>query len=209
MTSPSSKTRDRESTRQRLIETVGKMLARDGFKAIGVNAVAKEAGVDKVLIYRYFDGLPGLIRAYGQEGDFWPSNQELCDGDVVAFYRQAPVERAVTLMRNYIKAIRTRPVTQEILAWEVVERNALTAELESIREQRAMELMPLLADEHAQQPDPHGQVISAIIGATVNYLASRSRHIRWFNGLDLGSDDGWQQLENTLEHLIRLQNEAR
>jgi hypothetical protein len=31
-------------------------------------------------------------------------------------------------------AIRTRPITQEILAWEMIEQNELTAELETIRE---------------------------------------------------------------------------
>ncbi|HKZ16288.1 MAG TPA: TetR/AcrR family transcriptional regulator, partial [Geobacteraceae bacterium] len=62
--SPSA-SRDREATRTRLIQAVGALLARHGFTAIGVNAVAKEAGVDKVLIYRYFGGLPQLIAAFG------------------------------------------------------------------------------------------------------------------------------------------------
>ncbi|RPI71559.1 MAG: TetR/AcrR family transcriptional regulator, partial [Desulfobacteraceae bacterium] len=61
------KTRDSEQTRRALINAVGSLLARDGFQAVGVNAVAKEAGVDKVLIYRYFGGLPGLIAAFGKE----------------------------------------------------------------------------------------------------------------------------------------------
>jgi hypothetical protein len=31
-------------------------------------------------------------------------------------------------------AIRTRPITREILAWEMIEQNEQTAELETIRE---------------------------------------------------------------------------
>ncbi len=53
--------RDKEATKQRLIDAVGKILAERGFQNIGVNAIAKEAGVDKVLIYRYFDSLEGLL----------------------------------------------------------------------------------------------------------------------------------------------------
>ena len=67
-----AKIRDRESTRARLIAAVGTLLAREGFTGLGVNAVAREAGVDKVLIYRYFGGLPELIVAFGREGNFWP-----------------------------------------------------------------------------------------------------------------------------------------
>ncbi|MBK7457943.1 MAG: helix-turn-helix transcriptional regulator [Betaproteobacteria bacterium] len=54
------------------------MLARDGFGAVGVNAIARQAGVDKVLIYRYFDGLPALLRAWGESGRFWPRVADLC-----------------------------------------------------------------------------------------------------------------------------------
>jgi hypothetical protein len=56
------RSRDRAATEERILAAVGQVLARDGFGAIGVNAIAREAGVDKVLIYRYFGGLPELLR---------------------------------------------------------------------------------------------------------------------------------------------------
>jgi len=48
------------------------VLARDGLVAVGINAIAKQAAVDKVLIYRYFGGLPELLRTWGASGRFWP-----------------------------------------------------------------------------------------------------------------------------------------
>ena len=126
--------RNREATRVRLIQAVGTLLAREGFTGLGVNAVAREAGVDKVLIYRYFDGLPGLIAAFGREGNFWPSIKELAGGNIEAFGRLPVTEQLSQLGRNFLQAIRTRPLTQEIMAWEMVERNELTVELETIRE---------------------------------------------------------------------------
>ena len=59
---PPPRRRDRAATEERILTAVGEVLARDGFAAIGVNAIAKQAGVDKVLIYRYFGGLPELLR---------------------------------------------------------------------------------------------------------------------------------------------------
>ena len=44
---------------------------RAGKLALGVNAVAARAGVSKVLIYRYFESLDGLIAAYIRTHDFW------------------------------------------------------------------------------------------------------------------------------------------
>ena len=53
--------RDKEETKMRIVTAVGRQLAKGGFRDLGVNSIAKEAGVDKVLIYRYFGGLPLLL----------------------------------------------------------------------------------------------------------------------------------------------------
>ncbi|MFH1980924.1 MAG: helix-turn-helix domain-containing protein [Pseudomonadota bacterium] len=193
--------RDSEATRQKLIRAVGRLLARKGFRGVGVNAVARAAGVDKVLIYRYFGGLPGLIKAFGQESDFWPGPQELAGGDMAAFLALPLPDRLARLARNYLEAISSRPVTQEIMAWEMVERNELTVMLEEIREQSFLAFFRKAVPE--SPPGVDTQALAAIVGATVNYLVTRSRHTRWFSGIDLASEGGWDRLMNTLEQVSR------
>ena len=73
--------KDREQTRARILQAVGRLLAESGFRELGVNAIAREAGVDKVLIYRYFGGMPELLRTFAEEGDFWPQLSELAGED--------------------------------------------------------------------------------------------------------------------------------
>ena len=69
--------RDSAKTKERLLEAVDDVLARDGFGGLGVNTLAREAGVDKVLIYRYFGGLNGLLKAYAEAGDLWWTVEEI------------------------------------------------------------------------------------------------------------------------------------
>jgi AcrR family transcriptional regulator len=195
------KMRDRETTRARLIEAVGTLLAREGFTGLGVNAVAREAGVDKVLIYRYFGGLPELIVAFGREGNFWPSINELAGGDVVAFGQLPLAEQLSCLGKNFMAAIRTRPLTQEILAWEMIERNELTVELEAIRENTMTNFFEMFFQSANEGPDI--AAMGAIIGAGVSYLASRGRKIRFYNGIDLDSEAGWQRLESAIDTMIQ------
>ena len=45
--------------------------------------------------------------------------------------------------------------------------------------------------------------MGAIIGAGVSYLASRGRKIRFYNGIDLDSEAGWQRLEGAIDTMIR------
>ena len=195
------KIRDREATRARLIGAVGTLLAREGFTGLGVNAVAREAGVDKVLIYRYFGGLPELIVAFGREGNFWPSIKELADGDVVAFGQLPLAEQLSRLGKNFMAAIRKRPLTQEILAWEMIERNELTAELETIRENTMVNFFEMFFHPAGKGPDI--AAMGAIIGAGISYLVCRGRKIRFYNGIDLDSEFGWQRLEGAIDTMIR------
>jgi AcrR family transcriptional regulator len=65
--------RNRNQTERRLIDTVGHLIAAEGVINIGVNRIARESGVNKVLIYRYFGGLEGLVEAYQQRSQSWLS----------------------------------------------------------------------------------------------------------------------------------------
>ncbi len=196
-----AKPRDSEATRARLIGAVGALLAREGFKGLGVNAVAREAGVDKVLIYRYFGGLPQLIAAFGREGNIWPSIKELVGDDIEAYHKVPMTEQLSQLSRNFIQAIRKRPVTQEILAWEMIERNELTIVLESVRENTMMNFFDMFFPSTDKGPDI--AAISAIIGAGISYLVSRGRQISIYNGVDLQSEAGWQRLVKAIDAMIK------
>ena len=191
-----ARTRDQAATRELLIKAVGTLLARQGFTALGVNAVAKEASVDKVLIYRYFGGLPELLQQFGCSGEFWPSVDELIGGEVETLQQMPLAQSVATVMRNYIKAIRSRPLTREILAWESVERNELTKVLEGIREKVSIELFQAVRID----PEKYPAVISVttLLAAAVNYLVVRSRTIKQFNTIDISSEEGWETLAQTV-----------
>ena len=191
------RSRNRAATRERLVQSVGTLLAREGFAALGVNSLAKEAGVDKVLIYRYFGGMPELLRTFGKSGEFWPSFEELTGSDVGALRQLPPSEVIAHVMQNYIKGICRRPLTQEILAWEIVERNELTQILENIREEVSMQLFKEL-EPALKGIDADTAAITALLAAAVNYLAVRSRTTRIFNTINIRSDEGWKRLEKAI-----------
>jgi AcrR family transcriptional regulator len=199
--------RNREQTAARMVEAVGEVLARDGFAGIGVNAVAKQAGVDKVLLYRYFGGLPELLQAYGRNGDFWPSAQEMLgnsdnDSDRTSFDALPLSERYAVFFERFIDALRRRPLTLEILAAELVERNELTAILEERREQWGEDVAQLLGGaEIRHRPELLGITLLLISG--VQYLLVRSRKIRIFGGVDIRSDEGWQVLKSSVRAMAQ------
>jgi AcrR family transcriptional regulator len=189
--------RNSERTRKKIIEAVGRLLARSGAREVGVNAVAREAGVDKVLIYRYFGGLDDLLSAYAKEGDFWPAAEDLLAA-VPNREKISEAELAANLLIQFGRALRRRPVTQEIMRWELLEKNELTDALARYREEQALTLL----QQFRELGDADVQAISAVIGAGLTYLILRAKTAADYNGLDLRKERDWKRIENAIKLVI-------
>lgn len=199
---PPRNARDRSATEQRILAAVGTVLAREGFAAIGINAIAREAGVDKVLIYRYFGGLPELLKAWGASGRFWPGVEELLGDDPQVLLALPEAERWARFFEHFIDGLRARPLTLEILAAEVLERNALTAILEAEREAWGKEAARVLAGP-ALQNRPELLTLTLLLIAAIQYLLLRARRIRIFGALELQTDEGWDRIKQHLRASAR------
>ena len=197
---------DRQGTEEALIAAVSTLLQRDGFAKMGVNAIAREAGVNKALIYRYFGGLEGLYTAFSRSQRIWPTLEEVLLnslGDV----DQRPWHVVIAeILTQYAAAIRARPITIDLLAWECAERNALTIAFESVREDFSNRLFAACYQAGIQAP-PQVQGMITIAVSGIHYLAIRSRNIRVFSGVLVGEDAFWStELQKVLQDLMQLQD---
>jgi AcrR family transcriptional regulator len=188
--------RNRPQTEARLRAAIGALLAEGGFAALTPSAVGKRAGVDKMLIYRYFGDLNGLVEAVARAPDFFPSLKDICGGDPEAFRRIALPERLAAVFSNFAKVLMERPSVVEMMVWELVERNELTAIMETAREEMGVRIAVELFPD--APTDNHVRAIAALLSAGVNYLVLRRRKIRWYNGVDLKSDEGWRDLHDAM-----------
>ncbi len=193
--------RDKGATRERLLDAVGTLLAREGFGALGVNAVAREAGVDKVLIYRYYGGMPDLLRAFGESDDFWPSIEEVLGDDPSELMELPLPERWSLGLSRYAGALRRRPVTQEILAWEQVEQNELTLVLTRARERWFDELMSYFPRDADSTDADLVSTVLLVVGA-IHYLVVRSRLQPDFSGMAIDTDEGWGHIDAVIATLF-------
>lgn len=187
------KRRGREETERAFIDAVDAIIERDGLGAVGVNAIAREAGANKALIYRYFGGLDGLFREYTDHKKLWPGVDELVGDDPAALIGQPPGQVLAAMMENYARALSARPRTVELLAWEGVERNELTIALEQVRERRTFEVIGYL-EAMGVKLDARGRTLFVLLGGAINYFVVKSRDVRFFGGVDIQREDFFEQL---------------
>ncbi len=194
--------RDKAETKARILTAVGKLLAESGFKQLGVNAIAREAGVDKVLIYRYFENLPSLLEAFGQEGDYWPTAEALI-GDLSTTHAESLADWIIYLLMKFRADLQDRPITQEIMRWELLEGNELTRELANVRDQMALDSLSFLNQQHSFSEGEDIPAISAVLVAGIVYLTLRMKVSQTFMGLDFSSPTGWQRVEAAIASLLQ------
>ncbi|HRV71836.1 MAG TPA: TetR/AcrR family transcriptional regulator [Thermovirgaceae bacterium] len=195
--------KDREETRMKILQAVGNVLSSEGFQGIGINNIARRAGVDKVLIYRYFGDLPGLLREFASSGDYWPSMSELIEGAEKASAPPDAGDLAVALLKGYIREIGGSASAQELLLGELVSRNELSEASARKRERQGADLIEALV---SAAPDAGGRDVAAmgaLLSAGLTFLMLRARTSDAYLGIDISSGEGWERIERAMEELVR------
>jgi AcrR family transcriptional regulator len=197
---PIAARRDPEETRVRILDALGRIILRDGLGAVGVNLLAREAGADKVLIYRYFGDLDGVYAAFAERTDFWWSCAELTEGLDGQGLSLAGAIKAC--LRRHAAAIRRRPVTLAVLAAEPALRTPLVVALEDVRERRSLELMVWIGERYPAPVGVDAAAVSMLLSAAINYLAARSRSIRVMSGVAIKTDADWERLMAAMDRIV-------
>jgi AcrR family transcriptional regulator len=188
----------REQTERAILKALEDQLCETGMAGVGVNVVARRAGVSKELIYRYFDGLPGLMLAWMQEQDFWTRKSNVVKTSEAS--RRAPSELILAMLREQIDALADNGALREVRRWELIERNEISARLADRRETAARSFIDRI-DGLTDEADVPAMV--SILLAGVLYLMLRAKTEAFFLGVPLRTEEGRERIWAALKHLMR------
>ena len=189
--------KDREITEQKILDAVGSMIMADGFESLGINAVAQKAGVSKMLIYRYFGGMDQLIAKYILQHDYWV-NTELPLHDISgvgACLKQ--------MFHEQIATLRSDMVLKRLHRWELTADNEVVNLLRDRRETNGCELVRVVS-RLTKSPVAEVAAMATLLSAAISYLTLIEEQNKVYNGIDLCSDEGWQQLATGIDQIIDL-----
>ena len=187
--------RDREATEKRLLDTIGQMIIEQGFEKIGINAVSAQSGVSKILIYRYFNSIDGLIAAYIRKHDFWLNT---------SFDFSEKVQMLPTIKEmfyKHIERLRIDPVLRKLYRWELSCNNDIIKSLREQREKVGMNLIEQVCNKSGRHKQEIA-VLSAIITTSTTYLAMLGDYCPVFNGISIDDDNGWKQIYKEVVNLL-------
>ncbi|MFY9349833.1 MAG: TetR/AcrR family transcriptional regulator [Sphingobium sp.] len=191
--------RDRPRTQDAIVAAAKRLLADHGFEKWGVNAIARSAGCDKQLVYRYFGGLDGLAEAIGR--------------DVAADLESALSAKAVptpdsyaalvaSLLDAFIDVLRDSLLMQRIIAWELSAANPLTLGFAKARGDALARWIGRIKGDLSPPPGIDAPAFNAILIAAIQHLTLSATASAGFAGISLQSEAEWQRVRAAIRHLV-------
>lgn len=194
--------KNRQTTEMNLIKAVDELIEENGFEGLGINAVAAKAGVSKMLIYRYFNSLDGLIAAYIQQHDYWINfDEQLPDEEHIGEFIKEIFKRQIAMLRQSY-------TLRRLYRWELTSNNTFIKELREKREAKGIWLVDAVS-KLSKHPQKETAAMASILTAAISYLSLLEENCPFFNGINIQTKDGWKELEEGINILIDIWLEKR
>ena len=183
---------------KRLLIAVSQIIENEGFSKIGVNKIAKQAKCDKVLIYRYFSGLEGLLAAWAKDNDFYTlAYQAYSERVTKAESSEDIIKLTQTVLLKQLNFLRTNKLMQELLAWEL-SGNSTFRSIQNERERNGFKLQEELEKKLGKESKDVRMFITILI-ASINYIVLTTRQYR----IDFSNPEAWELCKQTIYKYIR------
>jgi AcrR family transcriptional regulator len=198
---PEKRIKDRAATEKSIFNAAKTLLAEEGFQGFGVNAVARRAGCDKQLIYRYFGGLEGLVEAIGADLGTWVKDRIPEDTGGMFLLTYGDLMERLALL--FMDALRDDPLVCKIIAWEVSEN---TPQVKSLADARAKALAKWLERMRGSLAAPKGvdtAPINAVLFAAIQHLVISAAASGQFAGVSLKTSKDWEKIGVAVKRLVR------
>jgi len=191
--------RDKEKTKQKLLNAVGKILKTKGYSGLMVSKIAAVAGFDKKLIYEYFGSTEKLIDEYIKSQDYWSKIDQKMDVDL----SDGGKEMSKLALLNQFEGLKKNKELQKIIVWELSESKPILKKLVDKREEVGEELFKNVTDPHFGDKSDEYRAITAILVSGIYHLNLYTGHNgTTFCGIDLKSDEGRKKIEKAIVDII-------
>lgn len=192
--------RNKEKSKQKFLDAIGKILRTKGFSALKVNDIAATAGLDKKLIYNYFGGTEQLIDAYIQSQDFWSNVKS---EEVTLDITDGGQALSKAMLTSQFDHVYKNKELQKIILWGLTENRNSLKKLAGKREEEGDIMFKNISDPHFGSKAARYRAIMALLISGIYYLdiyATTNSHT--FCGLDLTSKEGRAEIKEALSFIV-------
>lgn len=200
---PTEAIKSRLLTERKLIDAVGAIIKVKGYRALGVNEIAREAKVSKKLIYRYFENVDRLIETYVIEKDYWLSYKQNMSNDIENINKKSEMINTLSsLLEKQLEFFWNEEEMQKIILWEISERTVLLDSVCKVREEKGNVLFEM-SDVFFKNSPVSLRGVSALLVSGIYYMVLHAKkNDSTICGLDINSEGGRAEVQKSIRHII-------
>ena len=194
--------RDPEASRERLLRAGVKVFSARGPAGASVAMIAREARLNRRMLYHYFGSKEGLYRAVIRH-----AYEQLASIDVELAHMLLPAEQLLEKMiRAYYEFLATHPEVVRLLTWENLRQGRSASQLDmgafkaSIIEALRIALARGKREGRFRKDLDEKQILISCMALSFFYFSNRHT-VSQALGFDLGSRDA---IERRVKHVVRL-----
>jgi AcrR family transcriptional regulator len=209
--------RDRFATRAAILHSAAHLISTLGLPQLGVNSLAHAAKCDKVLIYRYFGSLDGVLQALGNERLLWPKIDDVVtrpgEDDTLA-------DAVRTVLLEEWAALSDDALFRASAAAEASVGGPLSAVAAAQRSESHARIIAALKDTHRVPPYIDLPALVELLSAALTLFALRAAHAHGAapsaageaglqpEAFDPTTPQGWRRIEKMVATITRALLEA-
>ncbi|AQX07510.1 TetR/AcrR family transcriptional regulator [Elizabethkingia ursingii] len=193
--------RNKEKTKQKLLNAVGKILATKGYSELKVSKIATVAGLDKKLIYSYFGSTDKLIDEYIKSQDFWANvdDQEI----MTSGFSDGGQEITTNMILKQYETLAKNKEYQKVILWGISETRPSLRKLADDREAVGNPLLDQVIDPLFKEKSKEYRAILAMLVAGSYYLNLHfTVNGSTFCGLDFNKEEDAKILKDAIATII-------
>jgi len=194
--------RNRKETERKLIRAVGEVFRAQGYTGLGINKVARQAGVQKTLIYRYFGNVEQLFKTYLLEQDYWSSYQNNLNNILEENQEDYGKSLAKNVLKKQLDYFYSNEEMHQVIRWEISEKNEISRGISDARERMGEEMLSL-TDAYFKDTGVNFRALLALQIAGIYYFVLHAKvNGSTFCGIDISKESDMKELHRTLTQVV-------
>jgi AcrR family transcriptional regulator len=194
--------KDKNLTKRKLIDAVGEIINSKGFRAVRTSSVARIAGVDRKLVYRYFGNLNNLTETYIIENDYWM----LFSDQLKKLLNEAKTEESGIIisgiLQELFKFFLQEKEMQNLILMELNGGNRMMQSIHNARESLGQDFLEI-TDPHFINSTVNFRAVSALLVGGIYYIILHTRsNGNKFADINVKSDDGASAILETIGQVV-------
>jgi AcrR family transcriptional regulator len=195
--------KNKELTKQKIINAVGEIFNVDGREGLNYARIAAKASVDRGLIYRYFGkDINKLIEAYVIQKDYWMKFVEKINSEVSKHEHHSSKDLVIDILLNHWRYFSVEKEMQQLILWELTGNSDLMRSIHNTRELTAQPIIEMAEADFKDKAIKFKPIVVLLLGG-IYYANIHALHNgSMICGMDVKSEEGQADLLNTIKQII-------